>query len=70
MVYVIGILGFVCGFALALQIIAHLLKDRSREELLEDRGLRLTYGLLTWGIAGFSAYCAVMLYKYYFPVAG
>lgn len=70
MIYVVGVLGFICGFALALQIIARLLKERTREELLEDKGLRMTYGLLTWGIAGFSAYCTVMLYKYYFSVAG
>lgn len=69
MVYVAGILGFIGGFALAMKILGYLLKDRSREELLQDRGLRLTYGLLAWGVAGFSAFCAVTLYKYYFPVA-
>ncbi len=67
MVYVIGIIGFIGGFGLALKVVGWLLRDRTREELLEDKGLRITYGLLSWGIATFSAYCAVMVFKYYFP---
>lgn len=70
MVYVIGIIGFISGFCLGMWILGHLLKDRSREELLQDKSLRMTYGLLTWGVAGLTAYCAVALYKYYFPLAG
>ncbi len=70
MIYVVGIFGFICGFVLALQLLGRLLKDRSREELLEDKGLRFTYGLLAWGVAGFVSFCAVTLYKFYFPEAG
>lgn len=70
MLYIVGIVGFIGGFALAMKLIAYLLKDRPREDLLEDRGLRFTYGLLAWGVAGFTAFCAVTMYKIYFPVAG
>jgi divalent metal cation (Fe/Co/Zn/Cd) transporter len=67
MVYVAGIIGFIGGFVLALQILGRLLKDRPREDLLQDKSLRFTYGLLAWGVAGFSAFCAVTLYRFYFP---
>ena len=67
MLYVMGIFGFISGFALALKLVGYLLRQRSREELLEDKGLRTTYGLLTWGIAAFTAYCAVLAFKFYFP---
>ncbi len=67
MIYLVGIIGFVAGFALALRVLAYLLKDRPTEDFLADRGVRFTYGLLAWGIAGFTAFCAVMVYKTYFP---
>lgn len=68
MVYVIGILGFISGFVLGLRILGYLLRDRSREDLLSDKGLRMSYGLLTWAIAGFCSYGAIVLFRYYFPV--
>lgn len=67
MIYLVGIVGFVAGFALALRVLAYLLKDRPADDLLGDRGLRFTYGLLAWGIAGLTAFCAIMVYKTYFP---
>lgn len=70
MVYVVGVIGFISGFALGVIILSRLLKNRSRDELLNDRGLRFTYGLLAWAIAALTSYSAVALYKYYFPVVG
>jgi hypothetical protein len=67
MIYLVGILGFVAGFALGLRILAYLLRDRPAEDLLQDRGLRFTYGLLAWGIAGFTAFCAITVFRTYFP---
>lgn len=67
MIYLVGVIGFIAGFALALRILAYLLKDRPSSDLLEDRGLKFTYGLLAWGIAAFTAFCAVTVYKVYFP---
>lgn len=70
MIYVVGIFGFIAGFALGLRIIGYLLKDRSQEDLLGDKSLRMTYGLLAWGIAGFTAFCAIQAYKMYFLNGG
>ncbi|HEY0901629.1 MAG TPA: hypothetical protein VGD95_05850 [Micavibrio sp.] len=67
MIYLVGFIGFVAGFVLALRILAYLLKDRPAEDLLQDRGLRFTYGVLAWGIAGLTAFCAVLVYQTYFP---
>lgn len=67
MVYVVAILGLIAGFVLALHIVGYLLRDRPREDLLTDRGLRMTYGLLAWALAALTSYCAVVVFKYYFP---
>ncbi len=66
MIYVVGIIGFIAGFALGLKILGYLLKDRSQEDLLQDKSLRMTYGLLAWAIAGLTAFCAIHAYKMYF----
>lgn len=70
MIYATAIIGFLMGFALALKILAYLLRDRSRDDLLKDSSLRITYGLLAWAIAGITSYCSVFLYKYYFSAGG
>ncbi|MCM2343166.1 MAG: hypothetical protein NDJ24_01235 [Alphaproteobacteria bacterium] len=69
MVYVVAIVGFIAGFALALQIVGYLLRDRPRDELLTNRGLRMTYGLLAWAIAALTSYCAIAVFRFYFPEA-
>lgn len=66
MVYVVGTIGFIGGFVLGLVILQGLLRDRSRAELLEDNGLKWTYGLFNWFVAAVSAYACVQLYKVYF----
>ena len=66
MIYVVGIIGFITGFALGLKILGYLLKERSQEDLLQDKSLRMTYGLLAWGIAGLTSFCAIHAYKIYF----
>jgi len=66
MVYVFGTIGFFSGFVLGIFIINALLKNRTRRELLEDQGLKWTYGLFAWVIAIITAYAAVQSYKIYF----
>lgn len=66
MVYVVGTIGFFSGFVLGVFIINALLRDRSKRELLEDTGLKWTYGLFAWAIAGVTAYAAVQSYYIYF----
>ena len=66
MVYVVGTIGFFSGFVLGIFILNFLLRDRSRLELLEDRGLKWTYGLFAWVIAAITSYAAVQSYYIYF----
>ena len=66
MVYVVGIIGFICGFIGGQYWLLKLLKGRSKEELLNNKKLSWTYGLLNWILAGVGAYTFVFLYQYYF----
>ena len=65
MVYLFGILGFFGGFAAGQLLLMRLLKGRSTQELLENRALKWTYGLLNWIIAALGAYSFIFLYNYY-----
>ncbi len=66
MVYVVGILGFISGFVLGQLILAHLLRSRTKEELLNDKIIAWKYGMLNWVIAGLTSYSAVSFYQFYF----
>lgn len=65
MVYVVGIIGFIGGFALSLFILNMWLRDRSRAELLHDDGLKWTYGLFAWLVAALASYASVQVYTTY-----
>ena len=49
-------------------LLLRLLKDRTRDELLNDRSLRWKYGLFNWMIAIATCILAIGLYRYYFPL--
>ncbi len=66
MVYVFGLIGFVCGFVLGQIIIAYLLRGVKTEDLLNDKLLRFKYGTFNWGIAFVSGYGAVLIYQQWF----
>jgi hypothetical protein len=66
MVYVFGIIGFVGGFILGQMILYFLLRHRSREDLMKDRSLKWTYGLLNWGFAVLGAWSFVVMYNQYY----
>lgn len=66
MVYGVGILGFICGFIIGQYWLYKMLKYRSNEDLLHDRKLRWTYGILNWIVAGIGAYSFVFFYNLYF----
>jgi hypothetical protein len=66
MIYVFGILGFIGGFALGQMVLYFLLRQYSREELLNDKNLRWTYGILNWLIALLGSYSFVVVYQQYF----
>lgn len=66
MVYLAGVFGFVGGFAFGLMVLHFLLRHKKRRELLEDKNLKWTYGLLCWALAALGAYSFVEMYRLYF----
>ncbi|MCB1721521.1 MAG: hypothetical protein KDI11_07190 [Alphaproteobacteria bacterium] len=67
MIYVIGIVGFIGGFIFGQMVLYFLLRHKTNQELLEDRMLKIKYGLIGWGCAALGAYSFVEIYKVYFP---
>ena len=65
MVYLAGVIGFIGGFFIGQVILMRLLKNYSNEEILENKSLRWTYGMLNWVIAGLGSYSVVMFYNHY-----
>ncbi|MDH5723246.1 MAG: hypothetical protein OEY94_08010 [Alphaproteobacteria bacterium] len=65
MVYIVGFIGFILGFVGGLGILYFMLRNVSNEDLIEDKYLKLKYGLLNWGMAIAGAYYAVYIYKSY-----
>ncbi len=65
MVYVVGILGLMGGFLMGQLILLRVLRDRTREELLNDKNLKLKYGILNWLCAALGAWAFVKLYVLY-----
>ena len=67
MIYVVGTIGFICGFFLGQLLLLRLLRNVPKEELLENKGLHWKYGMLNWGVAIMTAASAVWLYNFHFP---
>ncbi len=65
MVYLIGFIGFISGFALGQGLLALLLRDRTNEDLKTDPALRI-YGVLNWLIAILCTVATVSVYKAWF----
>ena len=66
MVYVAGFIGFVFGFLVGQAVLLMLLRGRSKKEILENKQIHWTYGLLNWVIAGTGAYIFAFGYQYFF----
>ena len=66
MIYIVGVIGFLSGFALGQFILAGMLKDKSNEELLKDSKLKFIYGTLNWIIAFVVCFTTIRLYQFYF----
>ena len=66
MVYVAGTIGLIAGFMLGLMVLSFLLRDVSKEDLLNDPYIKWKYGMLNWGIAILCSYGAVLMYQRYF----
>ncbi len=66
MVYVAGFIGLVAGFCIGLMVLLFLLRNVSKEDLLNDPYIKWKYGILNWGFAFLGAYAGVYMYNYYF----
>ncbi|AGH97049.1 hypothetical protein [Micavibrio aeruginosavorus] len=64
MVYGIGVAGFIGGFVLGLIALRYILKDRSKDDLLQDKSLRL-YGAITWLLAALGGAVAMACYTHF-----
>ena len=65
MVFLVGFIGFILGFVAGQAILYFMLRNVSTEDLVEDKSLRLKYGLINWGVAIGGAYYAVYMYDRY-----
>lgn len=66
MVYVAGVIGFIGGFFAGQMLLMFLLRDVSKEDLLNDPYIKVKYGLLNWIIAILGCYCTIWTYQRYF----
>ncbi len=66
MIYVMGLIGFAGGFMFGQMVLYFLLRHRSTQDLLQDRALRLKYGIINWLCAGLGAYSFIELYRLYY----
>ena len=66
MIYVMGILGFIGGFIFGQMVLYFLLRHKSKDELLNDKGFKWTYGLANWAFSGLGSYGLIVLYQQYF----
>ncbi len=63
MVYMVGFIGFVGGFVLGLMLLFFLLRNVSRQDLVNDPYIKWKYGILNWLMAILGAYSAVSVYE-------
>ncbi len=65
MTYIIGLIGFVCGFAAGQAALMVMLRHRSNREILKDKSIHWSYGLFNWLVAGLGAWLAMSLHALY-----
>ncbi|MBI1327750.1 MAG: hypothetical protein GC136_08930 [Alphaproteobacteria bacterium] len=65
MVYLIGILGFIGGFAAGMWLLAAKLKNVPRDILVRDKEYHKKYGIWPWIMALLCCFAALYLYNYY-----
>jgi hypothetical protein len=65
MVYLVGIIGFIFGFAAGQKLLLHLLRDYSNKEILENPSIRWKFGTINWGLSIFGAFLAVWFYNFF-----
>ena len=63
MAWVIGISGFLGGFAIGIALVRYWLKDIAREELINDKTLHWRYGTFVWFLGVIFAVLCITAYK-------
>ena len=66
MVYVAGVIGFIGGFIAGQMLLLFLLRDVSKEDLLNDPYIKVKYGIMNWIIAILGCYSTILMYQRYF----
>lgn len=66
MVYVAGVIGFIGGFVAGQMLLLFLLRNVSKEDLLNDPYIKVKYGLMNWIIAILGCYSTIWMYQRYF----
>lgn len=66
MIYIMGIIGFIGGFAIGQMLLLFLLRHKTKEDLLNDPAIKWRYGLLNWGLAVLGAWFMVESYTRFF----
>jgi hypothetical protein len=66
MVYIFGAFGLAFGFAIGLGVINVLLRNRSMNDIKDNKSARWTYGLTVWGLAAIGCWLGVGIYNQYF----
>ena len=64
-----GIAGFVCGFAAGQMLLSWLLRNRTKQEIIElmkDGEARWKYGVLNWLVAALGAVSFIIIYRRWF----
>ncbi|HTK85941.1 MAG TPA: hypothetical protein VL625_12730 [Patescibacteria group bacterium] len=66
MVWVMGIIGFIGGFFAGQMVLAYMLRNRTKQDVLDlmkDKHERLKYGMINWAIALAGAAAFVIIYR-------
>jgi ABC-type antimicrobial peptide transport system permease subunit len=66
MVYVLGAIGFIGGFVFGQMLLFFMLRNVSKEDLLNDPYIKWKYGLTNWACAILGAYSFVAMYGRFF----
>jgi hypothetical protein len=66
MIYVVGFIGLIGGFAIGQMVLYFLLRGVSSEDLLNDPYIKWKYGGLNWVIAIATCYVMIRMYEYHF----
>jgi hypothetical protein len=64
MEWVAAIIGFIGGFMVGQWILMHLLQGIPTNELINNKKLRLKYGIINWLVAIIGGVCSMKLYEY------